>query len=294
MRFESNSFTEIWSVDFEFHSGPGDRPTPVCLIGYELLTGRRLRIWQDELLKMRTPPYDIGPHSLFVAYYASAEFSCHLALNWALPVNILDLFTEFRNLTNGLQLPCGRGLIGALAYFGIDSIGALQKETMRDLILSGGPWDGEEREAILNYCESDVIALSLLLEKIAPKINLEKALLRGQFMAAAAIIEDHGTPIDMEHFTLFQDNWELIKTQLIKSADVEYQVFEDGHFRLSLFEKYLSTNNIPWPHLDSGTLQMTDNTFKDMVKSYPQLQQLRDLRSILSQLKLSKLAIGKD
>lgn len=196
MRFQSNSFKEIWAVDFEFYGNPGDRPTPVCLVAHELLTGQILRVWQDELLKMRRPPYGVGPNSLFIAYYASAEFSCHLVLKWPLPVNILDLFTEFRNQTNGIPLPCGEGLIGALAYFGIDSIGALQKQTMRDLILSGGPWNTDEHEAILNYCESDVIALTLLLEKLNPKLKLERALLRGQFMGTAARIEDNGIPID--------------------------------------------------------------------------------------------------
>ena len=203
-----------------------------------------------------------------------------------LPSNILDLYTEFRNLTNGLPLPCGRGLIGALAYFGIDSIGALQKETMRDLILSGGPWGQEDRHAILDYCESDVKALALLLEKMGRKINLDKALLRGQYMAAAAKIEDHGIPIDTEHFELLKAHWELVKDQLIQRFGTHYGVFEDGHFRLALFKKYLILNDIPWPYLDSGALKTDDDTFKDMVKSYPQLQQLSDLRLILSQFKI--------
>ena len=294
MKFASKIFQEIWAVDFEFYGNSGDRPTPVCLIAHELLTGRTLRIWQDELSKMQSPPYSIGPDSLFVAYYSSAEFSCHLARKWPLPTHILDLYTEFRNLTNGLPLPCGKGLIGALTYFGVDSIGALQKEAMRDLILSGGPWSNDDREAILDYCQSDVSALVLLLEKMAPKLNLKRALLRGQYMAAVAKIEDRGIPIDIELFNRLEENWELIKTQLIQNVDVNYKVFEDGHFRLSLFKKYLIDNNIPWPKLETGTLKTDDDTFKEMAKVHPQLQQLRDLRSILSQLKLSKLSIGKD
>jgi len=294
VKFESKSFREIWAVDFEFYGNPGDRPTPVCLVAHELLTGRELRIWQDELSKMPSPPYSIGSNSLFVAYYSSAEFSCHLVLKWPLPTHVLDLYTEFRNLTNGLPLPCGKGLIGALTYFGVDSIGALRKETMRDLILSGGPWSNDEREAILDYCQSDVKALALLLKKMAPKLNLDKARLRGQYMAAAAKIEDHGIPIDTDLFNRLKENWELIKTQLIQNVDVNYKVFEGGSFRLSLFKKYLIANNIPWPKLETGTLKTDDDTFKEMTKVYPQLLQLRDLRSILSQLKLSKLSIGKD
>ena len=44
------------------------------------------------------PPYPIGPDVLFVAYFASAELGCHLALGWPLPARVLDLYAEFRNV----------------------------------------------------------------------------------------------------------------------------------------------------------------------------------------------------
>ena len=66
------------------------------------------------------PPYRTDEKALFIAYYASAEFGCHLALNWPMPANVLDLFAEFRNATNGLTVPAGRGLLGALIYFGLE------------------------------------------------------------------------------------------------------------------------------------------------------------------------------
>lgn len=68
-----------------------------------------------------TPPYPIGETDLFVAYYSSAEWSCHLALNWALPVNVIDLYAEFRCMTNGLP-GVSKGLLGACQLFGIDAI----------------------------------------------------------------------------------------------------------------------------------------------------------------------------
>ena len=70
--------------------------------------------------------------TLFVAYYASAELGCHRALGWPMPARILDLFTEFRDRTNGLATPAGAGLLGALAYFGLDAMGAAEKDDMRD------------------------------------------------------------------------------------------------------------------------------------------------------------------
>lgn len=76
-----------------------------------------------------------------------------------------------RRLTNGLPLPAGRGLLGALAYYGLDSIGADEKGSMRDLILSGGPYSASERLAILDYCQTDVDALASLWSAMAKDLT---------------------------------------------------------------------------------------------------------------------------
>jgi hypothetical protein len=294
MSFESKRFKQIWAVDFEFFGLPGDRPTPVCVVARELKSGQKLRLWQDKLNKMKQPPYATDKDALFIAYYASAEISCHLVLNWPVPLNILDLFTEFRNNTNGLKLPFGSGLIGALAWYGINGMSALQKDAMRDLVLTGGPWNAEEKEAILNYCEDDVRALSLLLEKMASSLDLDRALLRGRYMAASAKIEHAGVPVDTESLNLLQGTWGGIKTFLVSEIDRDYGIYEDGHFRTEKFAKWLVENNIPWPRLDSGVLDLKDDTFKEMARTYPKIAPLRELRVALSQLRLSDLAVGKD
>src|SRR4051812_16032515 len=183
-------FSEIWVVDFEFVAKPGDNPDPVCLVARELRGGREIRLWQDEF--GTSPPYPTGPDVLFIAYYASAEIGCHLALNWPVPKRILDLFAEFRNRTNGLETVAGNGLVGALAYFGLDSIGVIEKDQMRNLVLRGGPWSFDERVAILDYCAGDVDALARLLPAMLMQIDLPRALLRGRYMAAAAHIERNG------------------------------------------------------------------------------------------------------
>ena len=144
---------------------------------------------------------------LFVAYYASAELGCYRVLGWPMPERILDLFTEFRARTNGLNTPAGNGLLGALAYFGLDGMGATEKEDMRALILRGGPWSGAERLAILDYCADDVDALQRLLVAMVSKVDLPRALLRGRYMAAAAAMEHAGTPIDTTMLELFRAYW---------------------------------------------------------------------------------------
>ncbi len=205
-------FREIWAVDFEFRAPPGHNPEPHCLVAKELITGRAIRLWDDELRVAAKPPYDISADSLFVAYYASAEMGCHLALGWDMPANILDLFPEFRNLTNGLTTPCGAGLLGALSYFGLGGIDLLEKERMRELAKRGGPFTAGERAALLDYCETDVDALARLFPKMVPHTDIPRALLRGRYMAAAAQIERNGVPIDTTTLTRLRENWEASRT----------------------------------------------------------------------------------
>ncbi|MEK7389666.1 MAG: DNA polymerase [Elusimicrobiota bacterium] len=291
MLIGSKEIREIWFADFEFSAPPGERPTPVCLVALELNSGRKIRLWQDELKEL---PYSIGPNALFVAFYASAELGCHLALGWPTPVNVLDLYTEFRCLTNGKATPCGASLLGALAYYGLDAIGAAEKETMRQLVLRGGPWSDEERRSILDYCESDVLALSRLFERMLPEIDLERALLRGRYMAAAARIEDRGVPIDVGALGILRENWDAIQERLIERIDADYEIFEGRSFKAARLEKYLAAHDIPWPRLPSGALSLDDDTFKEMSRSHPEIAPIRELRLALSQMRLSDLAVGSD
>jgi DNA polymerase-1 len=157
------SYQKIWCCDFEYHGADGGVPVPVCMVAKEVRSGQTYRVWQDELAVMDSPPFDTGPDALFVAYYASAEIGCFLALGWEPPDRILDLFTEFRAETNGLNSPHGNGLLGALGYFGLPMMGGDEKTTMRDLVLTGGPWTNSQQVAILDYCHEDVEALLRLL-----------------------------------------------------------------------------------------------------------------------------------
>ena len=97
---------------------------------------------------MGQPPYATG-RTLFVAFYASAELGCYRVLGWPMPERVLDLFIEFRDRTNGLPTPAGSGLLGAMAYFGLDAMGTADKTSFRALILRGGPWTTDEQAAIL-------------------------------------------------------------------------------------------------------------------------------------------------
>ncbi|MFZ1932927.1 MAG: DNA polymerase [Thermoguttaceae bacterium] len=441
-------FAHVWLCDFEYRQPEGCQPEVHCMVARERRTGETIRAWGDDLARMTQPPFAIGPEAVFVAFYASAEMNCFLALGWPLPARILDLFVEFRCLTNGLAVPCGNGILGALAYHGIDGIDVAEKESMRELAMRGGPFTSGERAALLAYCETDVVALEKLLPAMLPQIDLPRALLRGRYMAAAARMEWAGVPIDVETLDRLKTHWTQIQGRLIAAIDVDYGVyvptgqsinagstrgaellrvaenrgvdpyrlaevadvvwseervghaeqraalavarkatgltarriadwensgkdcatwpgldvtarelagqypalgigrgFEEGSgydgfdyagqlwellrggarpivprhdpqvlaraadlaasagpccdsqrlsFNAQRWAEYLARNGIPWPRLESGALDLSDETFRQMARQYPQVAPIRELRHTLGQLRLNALAVGAD
>lgn len=287
-------FDEIWLVDFEFQQPPGGLPKPICLVAKELRSGRLIRVWEDELLQMKVPPYSIGAKALFVGFYLIAEMGCHLTLGWAMPKNLVDLHVEFRNGTNGLTLPAGTSLLGALAYLGLPGIESAEKESMRDLAMRGGPWTMEEKKVLLDYCQSDVEANERLFLKMEDSFDYPRALLRGRYMAASAGIERVGVPIDTEALGVLKENWEAIQEKLIQRLDAEFQVFDGRTFKADRWATYCARHNIPWPIHPSGTLKLDDDTFRKMCRAHPEINPIRELRFALSQLRLSDLTVGSD
>jgi hypothetical protein len=288
-----SGFEEIWAADFEFRAPPGERQEEVhCLVAREYRSGRLIRQWYDEFGS--APPFRTDSGALFVAYYASAELGCFKALDWPRPANIIDLFAEFRVLTNGLNTPGGHGLLGALTYFGLPGIAALEKDLGRELAIRGGPFTAAEKLHLLDYCQSDTDALCHLLPMMAPDIDVPRALLRGRYMAAAAAIEWNGVPIDQIALDRLRNGWDGIKERLVAEIDANYGVYDGTTFKLARFEQYLAREGIPWPRLPSGQLDLEDDTFKDMARYEPRIAPLRELRASLSQLRLNDLAVGKD
>jgi DNA polymerase I len=287
----------IFLVDFEFHPASGregNHPTPVCMVVREWPSGLTKRYWQNELQQMAAPPFPTGNNALCIAYFASAELDCFHVLGWASPVHVIDLFVEFRCLTNGLRLAHGNSLLGALMHYGLPTIGGEQKDAMRDLILTGGPWSQGDQITILDYCETDVVALDNLFSAMQGQIDHPRALLRGRYMKAVSRIQMNGTPIDTIVLGSLLSQWTNIQDQLIVDIDNEYGVYEGRTFKVDRWERYLIENDIPWPRLESGRLNMCDDTFREMARIHPQVAPIRELRSALSEMRLANLHVGDD
>jgi hypothetical protein len=292
---------EIWLIDFEFIARPGERPAVICLVAHELRSGRTIRLWHDELGPQ--PPYRTDLDVLFVSFVANAECACHLALDWPTPKRVLDLNPAFRNLVNGRQTPEGKGLIGALRYYGLDAITAKQKDAMQKRVLAGPPFTGEERQRILDYCAGDTDALQRLLPKVLaePEFDLGVALCHGEFAAVSALMEHRGVTIDMEVFSRLADEkiWREVRDAMVPAIDAQYGVYVrnaagDWTFSMERFAAYAAREGIAWPLLESGKLNMRRKTFEDMSKGFPQLEELRQLRHARDKMRKVKLAVGAD
>jgi len=290
-----SKFREIWFIDFEFNfKGDGGNPVPICLAARELRSNELHRIWLHEQKPLLKFPYSMDKDSLVIAYYSTAEMLCHLALGFELPTNVLDLYVEFRCLTSGLTALYGHSLLGALSYFGLNGIATSEKESMRQLILNNNSWTNKEKEMVLDYCQSDVDALHKLLPAMLPHIDLPRALLRGRAMRAFARIEQTSIPIDFKTYNKLNSLWPNIQKMLIDEVDKNYGVFDNRTFKTEKFARWLENNQILWPKLPTGQLDLKRETFKQMSKTYPVLKPLYDLRTTLSELRLNSLVVSPD
>jgi DNA polymerase-1 len=180
------------------------------------------------------------------------------------------------------------------SFYEFINIGVLKKDMTRDLILTGGPWDRDQKVEILEYCESDVDALLLLSAEIIPKIDIDQALFRGRYSAAVAQMEHNGVPVDIEYLERLKANWKAIKSEFVRKLTADYGIYDGTSFRVENFRLWLIKNKIPWPTLESGALNLQDAAFKDMARSYPAVVPIREARTILSRMRLSTLAVGND
>ena len=292
-------FRKIYAIDFEYFGSDGEIPNVVCMVVQDLRSGEVIRHWQGDLQNMKTPPFETGEDIALVCYFAPAEVQSMLAMGWGLDVSIIDLFAEFRCQTNGNPNVGRKSLVSALQFNGLDHLIPEEKDSMRDLILSSGPWSKGQRSAILAYCEQDVVALGPLLNAMLKRVpwsglQLNQVLLRGRYMKAVGAMQHRGIPFDLDLLNTLNANWDAIKLKLIAKVDAQYGVYVDGTFKEALFETYLSHKQIPWPRLDSGRLALDRDTFSNMSKRYPAVQPLHELRKTLGELKLNKLSVGRD
>jgi hypothetical protein len=233
-------YRRILLIDTEFNAPAGCRPLPLCIVIKDVISGRVDRVWLADSPTAGCP-FETGPDVLHVNYLNSAEQGVYLAMGWDLPQRQIDLYAEFRLLTSGMQLHAGPdgkvySLLGALRYFGLEGSDELYKDSMRGLAIRGGPFTEQERQDLIVYCESDVVALEQLLPRMAPYIDLRYALIRGRYMSAVARGEWNGCPIDTEMLAKLLRHWTTLRNRLIRAVNKDIDVFEPADRRKINFD----------------------------------------------------------
>jgi DNA polymerase I-like protein with 3'-5' exonuclease and polymerase domains len=289
-------YHEVWLCKFIFHRKGPILPHPICLVAYELKSGRLLKIFQDELTNLTTPPFDTGDQNLFVSYFIPDELHCHLALDWPLPVNIIDLFPEFRCSTNGLKEPKKSKLTDALKEFKLSPIDESLEASVEQMVLKDGPWSQTEKQVLFHYGELFVASLVLLLDKMEDHLvrELSEVMQRSRYMVAITKMESYGIPIETERLMILKDKWSDIRETLILEVKDSFHIYDKSGFKTKLFEKYLESQDIPWSKTKTGRLDLRKETFLQMGESYPQIQPLAALRRNLSNLNKLKITVDPD
>ena len=105
-------------------------------------------------------------------------------------------------------------------------------------------------------------------------------------------------------------HWQATQSHLIDAVDANYGVFVPGgrastsvggtswdgrkSFNAQRWGEWLADHDIPWPRLESGALDLSDDVFRQMARSHPEVAPIREFRHRLSQLRLNALAVGSD
>jgi hypothetical protein len=300
-------FRRVISIDFEYRADPGHHPHVWCLVAWEHGKGEIGRWWRDQLLTMHEAPFPTDRDTLVVSYAMSAEMSCFLQLGWKPPEYLLDLYAEFRWLTNGRQLIFGgkdatklrkhkNSMLAAAFTLGVPAMDSARKEEFRQMFMTRWWFSPEEQVEGMDYCSDDTRITSDILETMAPLIDWPRALLRGRYGLAVARMERTGVPIDMCRWRLLQDRWDGILERLIDKVDVDYGVFTDHEVDDKKLYAFAERNELLdiWPRTFTGTLSHDKNVMKQLATLVPDLNSLKELLTTVGASRLLDLAIGPD
>jgi DNA polymerase-1 len=308
-------FTTINIVDFEYEIDDGDLPCVLCMVVYVLDSHlrhiRTIRLWRGDFGK--TPPFDIGPDALFVAYSAWAELTCFMVLGWTFPAHVYDLHTAYLAASNILlphepdetrKRPRKR-LSDACRAYGVEGWERIDKEAMAKDI-GEGRWRKYGRKRVLEYCEEDVKASAELLRRQLrgqsrfPGTDVPHVLHWSNYSAkSVALIQARGMPIDMFLWNLVQENRVAVISYLLREFDPSYGsdnpiYTPDGEFSYERFEQWLTSIGVTaWPRLASGRLDISGDAFR-LMSFIPGIEELHALRDTLGVIVRAKLPIGHD
>ena len=294
MILNSLSFSEIWVVHFLTTLKDDGLPFPQYVVAKEVVSQKTIRLSGSELHEAKACPFSKNDKVLFVCYDSSSAMQCFVSLNWALPVNMVDLKVEFRRILSGHEGEHSFSLLEALEYFNLPhrySVGPVEPCGTMHFQQSHGCFPSIYAK---QDCEGTADAICLLYQKMKSELHFPYCLIRGKYMQSVAFMEIQGIPIDTSLLNLLLDKWKWICEKMIGQKDPN-GVYNSGSFCEHNFENYLHEKQIPWPRHPSGKLRLDEETFRFKARAYPKyIARYYELRCALNKLKLPNLAISSD
>jgi hypothetical protein len=297
-----NRWREVWVIDTEYRRPDGEKVDQThCLVAIEMRSGQVVRLWRDELT---TCPFSMGNDTLFVMYSADAEMGFFEACYWEFPHDIIDLMAEYRWLMSGLPRPSQTSdngkrikrdsMYDATFTFGIHDINQDRKDAMRDIAIRGVPFTDQERRDLLDYCEDDVRLTAKLFLAMAPHLEIDYAILRGDYLQQLTKIGLRGIPLDAGAVSKLRDNWDTILAHVVRRGE-QMGVYDNGSLRQANLAEYARRHKIHWPRTPSGRLKTDLGTFRDLSRPYSEVVgPLYEIESTRKHLRRFGIKMGHD
>jgi hypothetical protein len=197
------------------------------------------------------------------------------------------------------------GLIDALEYYKLPTIGAETKKEMRELAMRGPPFTYEELVGLIDYCEADVMACRRLFWAMLKHghTDLVRAPIRGAFMARLARVEWNGIPIDPKMRKLIEEHFPAIVPELMDEANRHYgkQIFVGKTLRPEPTYALIAERDramrrpVQYPvDCKTGRRSLAKDPLKELAQRDDYFEPVRELNKTLAHMKQANLMVDTD
>ena len=233
---------------------------------------------------------------------STAELQCFIELDWPMPRNVIDLWPEYRAITNGKR---GRKdqtrLIDAMAYYQIDHISAVEKRKCGNWHCVGPPYTETESET----CSTIAKAMSMHCWRCCVRVwpttwrssIPRKCCFAADLWLAQTRSDRAGIPLDVPLLQAIREHREAIHLAVIAEHETRHawRIFDGGILRQDRVVEYLIRENIRLPVTKKTRRpSLADSVLKDYEERYPQLAPLRECLRTLNTLSRFGLPVDAD
>ena len=270
-------FSEIWCCDILRNLISGENPIPEVVDFREIKSGKSFKY---EAALSLYGDIQFSEHSCLVLFDGTSKINCLMQLGIRLPECVIDLYAEFKAAHNDNNPDARYDLATALNYYNVRTATSGIVE-MADMKL----------EWLRQTSISDIV---LLTQAMLDSIDVDRALIRGRYSKALAVVESNGVPLDFHFLRKLRSQWDDIKSDIIADIDAHYGVYDHQNLNPAKFETWLVKNQISWPRSEKKELRLDVDTFREMAKIYPKIYLLKELQVTLAKMRLEKITVGSD